>query len=128
MPTFTTERPFSVALAIGSVPMKDGETREQYLRKAANFARATMRRLLAMPEYQHSHKSFALRDALLAAEKQYVDCGTFGVEHIGRGKNSRSPAIEYLNAGDTYATTVLFVRGQFRVGCWGDIVERGNYE
>lgn len=31
---------------------------------------------------------------------------------------------EYLNAGDSYATTLLRVRGVYRVGCWGDVAER----
>jgi hypothetical protein len=53
---------------------------------------------------------------------------TYGVEYIAAGHNSKSPAITYCNAGDTYATTVLKVNGRFRVGCWGDIVERGNYD
>ncbi len=52
---------------------------------------------------------------------------TFGVEYIEAGHNKRSPAFTYCNAGDTYATTILRVRGSYRVGCWGDIVERGNY-
>lgn len=54
--------------------------------------------------------------------------GTFGVEYIPAGRNAKSPAIYYCNAGDTYTTTVLKVNGRFIVGCWGDIVERGNYE
>ena len=54
--------------------------------------------------------------------------GTFGVECIPHGHNTKSPTIYYCNAGDTYRTTVLRVNGQFRVGCWGDIVERGNYD
>lgn len=53
---------------------------------------------------------------------------TCGVEYQPAGRNSKSPAFYYCNAGDTYATTVLKVDGRFRVGCWGDIVERGNYE
>ena len=57
---------------------------------------------------------------------------TCGVERIERGHGRKSPAIVYCNAGDTYAVTVLRVRTpdgrRFRVGCWGDIVERGNYE
>lgn len=52
----------------------------------------------------------------------------YGVEYIPQGKNKRSPAITYVNLGDTYDTTVLFVKGRFRIGSWGDIVERGNYE
>lgn len=54
--------------------------------------------------------------------------GTYGVEHIGPGRNAKSPAIHYCNTGDTYDTTILKVNGRFRIGCWGDIVERGNYE
>jgi len=51
----------------------------------------------------------------------------FGMESIQEGNNSRSPAIYYVNMGDTYDTTILWVNGNFRVGSWGDIVERGNY-
>ncbi len=51
-----------------------------------------------------------------------------GIEYIPAGHNRRSPAITYSNAGDTYGATVLIVRGEFRLGCWGDIVERGHYD
>lgn len=54
--------------------------------------------------------------------------GTHGVEYIPAGHNLKSPAIYYCNTGDTYGTTVLRVNGTFRVGCWGDIVERGHYD
>lgn len=54
--------------------------------------------------------------------------GTHGVEYISQGRNAKSPAITYCNTGDTYGTTILYVNGRYRVGCWGDIVERGNYE
>ena len=50
-----------------------------------------------------------------------------GVEYIPAGRNRRSPAIEYINMGDTYLTTIMMVRGRYVVGCWGYIVERGNY-
>lgn len=52
----------------------------------------------------------------------------YGVEHIAKGHNAKSPAIAYCNMGDTYTTTLMLVRGNFRVRCWGDIVERGNYD
>lgn len=58
--------------------------------------------------------------------------GTFGVEYIQRGRNQKSPAIDYCNTGDPYKPTVMKVYGlngaYFTVGCWGDIVERGNYD
>lgn len=53
--------------------------------------------------------------------------GGFGVEQIPRGTNKQSPAITYVNMGDTYAETILFHSGNFHCGAWGDIVERGNY-
>ena len=55
-------------------------------------------------------------------------CETCGVEYIPHGHNAKSPAIEYCNSGDTYTTTLMFVNGRYRVGCWGDIVERGDYD
>jgi hypothetical protein len=54
--------------------------------------------------------------------------GTCGVEYIPKGHNAKSPAILYCNTGDTYDTTILKINGRFRIGCWGDIVERGNYD
>ena len=105
-----------------------GETRVEYVRYAARMARRLFNRLRDMPEYAYCHKSVAVRDAMLLAEAACPDLGTYGVESIDCGHNRNSPSIEYLNSGDTYETTVLYVRGQFRVGAWGDIVERGNYD
>lgn len=50
---------------------------------------------------------------------------TYGVEYLGRNKRTNDE-VYYCNAGDTYATTVLFVGPHLRVGCWGDLVERGT--
>lgn len=61
-------------------------------------------------------------------ERIDVILGTHGVEYIPQGHNQRSPSIEYCNTGDPYITTVMRVGGVYRVGCWGDIVERGNYD
>lgn len=55
--------------------------------------------------------------------------GTFGVEHIAKGRTLRSPAFDYLNTGDTYAVTLIRLGSQrYRVCSWGDIVERGSYD
>lgn len=72
------------------------------------------------------HNSPSLHDMKMNAADELI--GTYGVEFIPRGQNAQSPSIEYLNAGDTYAATLMFVRGSFVVGCWGDIVERGHYD
>lgn len=53
--------------------------------------------------------------------------GTHGVETIGKAPDFRStPPYEYLNAGDTYATTLIYTHATdtVRIGCWGDIAER----
>jgi hypothetical protein len=124
--TFTTERPFHVEITIRPVPMKLGETRLDYLKKARRCASRMLAKLREHPDYQCCHDSFAVRDAMLATEKAFPDIGTFGVEHIRAGHNRRSPAVEYLNSGDTYDLTLLHINGRFSVGCWGDIVERGS--
>lgn len=50
---------------------------------------------------------------------------TYGVEAI-RLRDGRY--VPYLNAGDTYATTLLRFNGRYTVGCWGDIAERHGAE
>lgn len=49
---------------------------------------------------------------------------THGVEYLGKHKRSGLD-VDYCNAGDAYATTVVFVGVICRVACWGDYVERG---
>ena len=101
--------------------------RKAYLRRAANWARKHYKKLLKLPEWKGYHSSHVLAQALLDCEKTYTDLGTFGVEYTPKGKGRNSPAITYLNCGDTYELTILFINGQFRVRCWGDYVENGKY-
>lgn len=69
------------------------------------------------------------RDSVnIAMENINEILGLCGVECIPEGHNSKSPAIEYCNTGDTYDPTMMFINGSFRIGCWGDIVERGHYD
>ena len=51
----------------------------------------------------------------------------YGVEYV-RGNGYRSPEFYYVNQGDTYALTVVFMKCRYIVASWGGIVERGNYE
>lgn len=48
---------------------------------------------------------------------------TCGVEYLGYHKRA-GQHVDYCNAGDTYATTVIFIGPRLIVGCWGDLVER----
>lgn len=53
--------------------------------------------------------------------------GTYGVETLGPGQGSSyAPPYEYLNAGDTYAATLVYKRSSdsLSIGSWGDIAER----
>ena len=125
---FVTQKPFGVSLSYVKQFQESTAKRREYVERAARFARKVFNRLSESDDYSHSHDSFAVRDALLATEFFFPDLGTFGAEYIREGKNSRSPAIDYLNTGDSYGLTVLYVKGQFRAGNWGDYVERGNYE
>lgn len=50
---------------------------------------------------------------------------TCGVEYLGKTRRSDDP-VYYCNAGDTYATTIIFSGPHLRVGCWGDLIERGS--
>lgn len=98
----------------GGQPLDDG---------AAAAVRAAME-LAESTRFDFAHPHRSARRAM-----EYIDrlIGGYGVEYIPTGSGNRSPSIRYVNLGDTYETTILYVRGQFRVGCWGDIVERGNY-
>jgi len=68
-----------------------------------------------------------------------MGAGAYGAESIPPGDGPRSPSIEYVNRGDTYDPTILYLdgvshggratgRGRWAVGAWGDIVERGRYQ
>ena len=67
-------------------------------------------------ECYHPPKLWDLRmhclDALL---------GTFGIEGFTTRKGEH---VEYLNAGDTYAATIVYFRGNYRVSTWGDYAEK----
>jgi hypothetical protein len=78
-------------------------------------------------EYRNCHRSFLIRDTLLVVEQWFPDLGTSGVEHISAGNGFHSPAIDYLNTGDTYELTIIYIYERFRVANWGDVFERGNY-
>lgn len=53
--------------------------------------------------------------------------GTHGVEALGREDHSfRKARIEYCNAGDPYATTLVYLpwSDRIHIGCWGDYAGR----
>jgi hypothetical protein len=62
---------------------------------------------------------------LVARQRINGVLNTHGVEPLGYHRQRRL-TVWYCNAGDTYATTVVFMGPVMRVGCWGDYVERGH--
>jgi len=103
---------------------KTNETREQYVTAARKYAKQKFNDLRDRLDYKWAHESHAVLTALRLTEKRFVDLGTFGVEGDCVGNGQKRIDIQYLNAGDTYETTIIFYRGQFRVGCVGDILEK----
>lgn len=59
--------------------------------------------------------------------RQRIDgvLNTHGVEYLGYHRQ-RGIGVYYCNAGDTYATTVVFLGPVMRVACWGDYAERSD--
>lgn len=48
---------------------------------------------------------------------------THGVEYLGTHKRSKQH-LDYCNAGDPYATTIVFHGPRMVVQCWGDLAEK----
>lgn len=92
---------------------------ERYCELTHSYARSCYRDPYDSPMWRRTLVLHAL-DAM---------CGTHGVETIGGDDDDfrTPPPFEYLNAGDTYATTLIFDRGkdEITIGCWGDLVESG---
>lgn len=102
----------------------------------------TLRRLLQSSQAVREHPAaidferqcysepplYLLRLYALNAETE-----SFGIEHAHHascdqcGRCDRR-CFDYLNSGDTYATTIIrFNDGRYRVGDWGTVAERGSY-
>jgi len=102
--------PRSYLPSVNTLQRIDGVSRVK-----AEFIRESMRKAAL-----GSHAALLNIDALL---------GTSGLEYVQRGKGAKSEPFYYCNTGESYARTVLYfpMEERFRVGSWGDVVERGNY-
>lgn len=100
--------------------------RELYGNKAPmikRILRMNRASLMALPagdaRVRECHNEPALQDLRMTCLD--AECETFGVEAFQvRGGDW----CEYLNTGDTYAPTIVRLRGTYRIACWGDLVER----
>jgi hypothetical protein len=74
-----------------------------------------------------------LRDGhgLSRVDREFGDkLGSFGREVVEHGRTESSLGFVYLNVGDPYSPTIIKKdqRRAYYIGCWGTIVEHGNYE
>ena len=54
-----------------------------------------------------------------------MEClNNLGEFHGVEGFETRAGVCLYLNAGDSYALTLVRFKGSYRVKCWGDIAEK----
>ncbi len=56
---------------------------------------------------------------------QHFDGIEFGIERLELPDGSE---VTYVNTGDTYSATLLFVGGEWIYSCWGSVVEAAEIE
>ena len=103
--------------------------------ETANIVRGLIRgeiRTLDAERFPQSNAYFASCYNRPSRLDRIMEClnevlGTYGVEAIGDSQTYGPPA-EYLNAGDTYAATLVFDRlvGNFKLTSWGDWLEKNE--
>ena len=99
----------------------DGEKLKKLVEKSAPGTELYVRSMHSDPYYSRLWRNTV---ALHAIDKIM---GTHGVEGLGPQRaRDYAPAYEYLNTGDTYASTLIFDRDKDRlfVGSWGDVAEK----
>lgn len=98
---------------------RPGETRPDYLERARRYCQRVYD--YADAQGRHAHWTHLMSEAMTRTEAAFPDLGTYGVEgHYG---------ILYLNAGDTYAATLLCTDSPLvEVGNWGSAIEEAEEE
>lgn len=110
-------------MTIKTIPIKPGQTREQYLRAAMRYCRKQYNKLREATQFPH-HCSHDASRAMEATERKYIDLGTSGVEGF-TFNGSYTSGLQYLNTGETYEQTITFRSDaeQFRITSYGDFIE-----
>lgn len=94
---------------------------DKLIDKSCPATAAYVRRMHTSPYDSHMWRTTV---ALHAMDKIL---GMSGVESLGPASgSSHSPPYEYMNAGDAYATTLIYKRAtdSLSIGNWGDIAGR----
>ncbi len=106
-------------------------TKGKVLRQLLQSSMAVRQHPAAIAFERQCHNEPPLYLMRLYALNAETEC--FGVEYAHHAACEQighcdRRCFDYLNTGDTYATTIIrFTDGRYRVGDWGTIVERGNY-
>jgi hypothetical protein len=97
------------------------------LRKLLTSERAVRQHSAAIARERECLSAPGLSDLRLHALNAELEM--FGVEYVQGKGTRRTQSFDYLNAGDTYNTTIVrFANGRYRVTDIGSIIERGNYD
>jgi hypothetical protein len=101
---------------------REGESRIDYLKRAAKWCRTKYREAR---QTESCHCSHTASDVMYAAERLFTDLKSFGVEGF-----IQCGGVSYLNIWDPYDLTIVFLSKseRFQVTSWGDIVERCSDE
>ena len=92
---------------------KGNEMKKDITERAEN----RLKELLQMSEYRNAHKSHAVAKVLFELNEETDMCGVDGILENGID-------IQYLNSGDTYAETLMYVDGAFKISSIGDEIEK----
>jgi hypothetical protein len=98
----------------------EGETLEHLIDENVPETSKYVRKMYSNPYNSHMWR------VTVALHAMNVVMGTYGVEALGPDVHGPNPPpYEYLNTGDTYATTLIYRRrdDSLNIGNWGDIVE-----
>lgn len=80
-----------------------------------------------METYHKTHKQILpVPMSTLEKIKNVLDFSDIKI--ISKGNNSRSPEIIYVDGGNHYVNTIMWVNGRFRIGNLNTILSRGDYE
>jgi hypothetical protein len=98
------------------MPDKLADTVERFCPKTQAYVRSM---------YSDPYNSHMWRVTVALYAMDHI-LGTHGVEGLGPQGSMKAPPYEYLNAGDTYNTTLIYRRktDTLSVGTWGDIAEK----
>lgn len=79
----------------------------------------------ALLKFEAKHSKWVRPEKTFKKISEFLN--KFGVQRIPAGTNQKSPEIMYIDTGDMYDTTLMWVNNHVSIGYVAYIIERGNY-